>query len=139
MQMVMVGGAMSMVMDMGSGLDRDQEQIAVHDTALAEHAIGIGAQGGRRAAQNRRLKAGVMVQMDMAGGHAQRVMVMVVVHQTAGQIAGVVVVDIGQNAHSLGVFGGAVGVAQGCAQQIAHGLRAVVIAPFRNMEIQCIA
>lgn len=99
MQVLMWRSAVAVVMGACMPLYRDKKQITMHDTALAQHTISIGAQRPGGSAQDRGFQTGFVIEMDVTGGYTQRMVFVVMMHQPAGQIAGMVVIDITQDPH----------------------------------------
>lgn len=119
---------------------RASSSAATTVAAQADAATATVAPSGRRAAQDHRLQAVSMVEMGMHRRHGQVVMVVLEPDQPVGQLALVVVEDIGQTGHALagGVAGLLVRFEPG-AKQVADRLGPVGVAAGRRpgVELAC--
>src|SRR5262245_45528635 len=75
---------------------RNEMELAVAHAALARGLVRKRPQLGGRAAQDGDLQAGVVVEMDMHGGHLQVVMTMLRFGEPLAKRTRLVIVDIGQ-------------------------------------------
>lgn len=114
-------GFLSVTVTILHSRDRDEVKIAIADTTPGNETIGERSQSGHRTAQHAGFQAVIMVEMDVQRGHPEIVMVVLCAGQTRGEIALLVIVDVGQDADALrlGIFFDSL-AGQESAQQIAH-------------------
>ena len=100
-----------------------QVQVAVTHPPARNELIGEALDSGQRAAQDAGLQTMIVVEVDVQGGHRQVVMVMLGIGELAGQVAPVVVVDVGENADAIAfrILLGAL-MREKPPEQIAYGL-----------------
>lgn len=125
---------MPMGMSQGHG---HQVQLPVDDAGLGDHRLGKGLHGRGGPAQDHGLDAVIVVQVGMGGGHRQLVVLVLHLRQAQGQLARVVLVQVAQRGHA-GAIGpvAAAHRSQVVAQQVAKGLRAVVVAARAHQRVE---
>lgn len=118
---------------LGCGRVGQDLKMTVPDAALADDAVGKGADFTTRSTQHRDLQAFMSIEMDMEGGDREVVMVMLPIGQPAREIPRLVIEDISQRrkAGSGGVGGGL--RPGGMAQNVTDRLGTAAIA-FRCAE-----
>jgi hypothetical protein len=130
----------AMVVHAVGHLDRDDVELAVAHAALGRHGVGEGAHRAGGPLEDHAFEAVVVVEMGVHGRHGQIVMAMLQDGEPLGEIALVVVVDVGQVGDAMAAApGGGFLLArrlQVFAQQVAHRLRAVAVAALLDQGVE---
>tara|TARA_Y100001933_G_C18986901_1_gene558857 strand:- start:1620 stop:2180 length:561 start_codon:yes stop_codon:yes gene_type:complete len=117
---------------------RHQVQVAVTDASPGDELVGELPDPAQRSAKYACLKAVIVVEMDMQRGHRKIMMIVLCIRELPGQVALVMIVDIGQNADASNV-GILVGTLSGQepSQQVAYGLGSAAVAQPLPVALEC--
>ena len=108
--------------------NRDQVQFAEPDPALGPDGVGKRAHLCRVTLEHHALQAVVMVQVHVKGRDHQIVMLVADLGQPLGQRSDVVVVDVGEVAHTVPVGGCVPALCDGLADEVPHRLGTALVA-----------
>ncbi len=118
------------------GFQGDEIDPPVAHAALGDQAVGEASDLGCRAAQDDRLQAVLVVEVAVHGGHREVVVIVLEGGEALGQLALVVVEDVGQ-AGDAGTAGVVPAVRlDGAADQVAHRLGAVAVGPAGDERVE---
>ena len=114
---------------------RNQMQARMTDAALGSQCIGEAADRVTGTLENGDLQAAVMAETDLGGGDTQFVMVMLMAGHPPGQIADIVIENIGKGGDAGRLACGRMMVRRRLAQQRAHGLGAIGISALAHQPV----
>ena len=108
---------------------RHQVKITVSHPASGDELVGKILYPPQRSTQHAGFQTMIMVEMDMQSGHRKIVIIVLHIGELPGQVALVVIVDVGQNADAVAfrVFVGPLSRKE-TSQQISYGLGSAAVA-----------
>ncbi len=125
------------VLAAGVEVGRNQIEGAVAHAALGHHGMGEFAHVRSRSAQDHRLHAVLVVEVGVHGRHGEVVVRVLGGGQPLGQVALVVVVDVGQRGDAVGrLLTREAARLELLAQDVAHRFRAVVVAALADQPVE---
>ncbi len=132
------GGAVAVTVGTpGIDFDVDQVELAVAHAAFGDQRIGKAAHRRGRPAQDDAFEAVLVVEMGMHGGHGKVVLAVLQDGQTFGQVAFMMVVDIGQVGDAMaGPAALLPRLFKMRAQQVAHGFGAVPVSALGDQPVE---
>ena len=114
------------------------DEAAVLDAFEADEAFGEALDVGGGAVDDQHFEAGVVIEVGVAGGDDQVVVLVLEAGELVGDAVGVVVVDEGDSADDGGVGGGGAFGDEAVANEIAEGFRAVGVAALLDEAIELV-